>query len=86
MTYGQMLDLISGGKAEGRRTGWPVKDFIVAVYPKSTEPAGDPHLEWRTTLAVVPYTPSNLDQFATDWKAQTFSIKTPLTIDGDSNG
>ena len=84
MTFGDMLNLISSGEAEGRRTGWPVKDFIVAVYPKSTEPTGDPRLEWRTTLAVVPYAPSNLDLFANDWAVQTPCVKTPITKGGDN--
>ena len=84
MTFGQMHDLIRDGKAEGRRTGWPVKDFITAIYPKSTEPTGDPHLEWRTTLAVVPYKVTSHDLFAVDWEVQTSCIKTPITV-GDNN-
>jgi hypothetical protein len=85
MTFGQMHDLIRDGGPQGRRTGWPVKDYIEAIYPKSTSPSGDPHLEWRTTLAVIPYTPSNLDLFALDWEAQTPCVKTPITT-GDDNG
>jgi hypothetical protein len=79
MTFGEALDIIRDGGPQMRRTGWPVKDYVEAIYPKSTAPTGDPHLEWRTSLAVIPYQPSNLDLFATDWEAQTPCVKTPIT-------
>ncbi len=84
MTFGQMHDLIRNGDAEGRRTGWPVKDYIRTVYPAESEPYGDPKLEWRTTLAVVPYAPTNLDLFAKDWECQSPCVKTPITVGGDN--